>query len=82
MDDNSKHEQRPPVAVGRILLWLAVYVLSWGPTAWLGEHMHWGDWFETVHILVFYPLHMVYNHGPTQVKEALRWYLIVGAPKV
>lgn len=81
MHEGTTPEYRPPVRVGRLLMYLAIYVLSWGPTAWLGEHMHWGGWFETFHILVFYPLHLVYNHGPTQVQEAMRWYLIVGAPK-
>lgn len=82
MNDETSRDQRKPIGVGRIVLFLAIYIVSWGPTSWIGDHFNWGNGFETGHIIAYYPVYMVYDHGPPAIKESMRWYLIVGAPKV
>ena len=75
-------ERKPPVGfwitVAAVLL---LYPLSWGPAYWACSRSGLERELEPAMVLAYFPIVLVYEYGPQPVKEALRWYLVVGAKK-
>ena len=52
-----------------------LYVLSFGPAAWLETHGYFGTWWtHCCEVCFYYPLIWAQQNGPDAVRDAVVWY--------